>query len=76
MTRSTIFMSNRSQAVRLPKALALPENVKHVEVTAIGQIRIITPVDATWDSWFDDPGVSADFMQEREQPTEQKREAF
>lgn len=25
---TTVFFSNRSQAVRLPKAVALPENVK------------------------------------------------
>ena len=30
---TTVFLSNRSQAVRLPKAVALPENVKRVEVS-------------------------------------------
>ena len=34
---TTVFFSNRSQAVRLPKAVALPENVKRVEVIAVGQ---------------------------------------
>lgn len=29
-----------------------------------------------WDSWFDGQGVTADFMSEREQPTEQEREGF
>ncbi|EFN6244515.1 toxin-antitoxin system antitoxin VapB, partial [Escherichia coli] len=27
MMETTVFLSNRSQAVRLPKAVALPENV-------------------------------------------------
>lgn len=76
MARATIFMNNRSQAVRLPKALALPDDVKHVEIIAVGRTRIISPVDFAWDSWFDSPGVSEDFMQEREQPEHQKREAF
>jgi len=76
MTRSTIFMNNRSQAVRLPKALALPDDVKQVEIIAIGRTRIIAPVDSAWDSWFDGPGVSDDFMEERHQPEDQKREAF
>ncbi|NYT25164.1 antitoxin [Alcaligenaceae bacterium] len=76
MTRSTIFMNNRSQAVRLPKALALPDDVKQVEIIAIGHTRIIAPVDSAWDSWFDGPGVSDDFMEERHQPEDQKREAF
>lgn len=73
---TTVFMSNRSQAVRLPKAVALPDGVKHVEVVAIGRARIITPKGEVWDSWFDAPGVSSDFMTERDQPSEQIREAF
>lgn len=39
---TSVFLSNRSQAVRLPKAVALPENVKRVEVIAVGRTRIIT----------------------------------
>ncbi|EES1232901.1 toxin-antitoxin system antitoxin VapB, partial [Escherichia coli] len=50
---TTVFFSNRSQAVRLPKAVALPENVKRVEVIAVGRTRIITPAGETWDEWFD-----------------------
>lgn len=41
--------SNRSQAVRLPKAVALPEDVTRVEVVAVGRARIITPVGESWD---------------------------
>jgi len=69
-----IFLSNRSQAVRLPKAVALPDNIREVDVIALGQIRIITPSHHRWDDWFDGPGVSDDFMTEREQPEEQQRE--
>ncbi|EGO4202259.1 antitoxin [Escherichia coli] len=63
---TTVFLSNRSQAVRLPKAVALPENVKRVEVIAVGRTRIITPAGETWDEWFDGNSVSADFMDNRE----------
>lgn len=73
---TTIFKSNRSQAVRLPKAVALPEDVKRVEIIAVGRARIITPVGETWDSWFDGPSVSPDFMIEREQPALQERESL
>ena len=73
---TTVFMSNRSQAVRLPKAVALPDGVKHVEVVAVGRARIITPKGESWDTWFNEPGVTADFMAEREQPADQIREAF
>lgn len=34
---TSVFLSNRSQAVRLPEAVALPENVKRVEVIAVGE---------------------------------------
>ncbi len=73
---TTVFFSNRSQAVRLPKAVALPENVKRVEVIAVGRTRIITPAGETWDEWFDGHNVSADFMDNREQPGMQERESI
>lgn len=73
---TTVFLSNRSQAVRLPKAVALPEDVKKVEVIAVGRTRIITPAGESWDSWFDGDSVSADFMNDREQPAVQERESF
>ncbi|WP_099135148.1 type II toxin-antitoxin system VapB family antitoxin [Xenorhabdus budapestensis] len=53
------------QAVRLPKAVALPEDVKHVDIIAIGQTSIITPAGETWDSWFDGEDVTPDFMIDR-----------
>ncbi|EGW99740.1 hypothetical protein ECG581_4964 [Escherichia coli G58-1] len=73
---TTVFLSNRSQAVRPPKAVALPENVKRVEVIAVGRTRIITPAGETWDEWFDGHSVSTDFMDNREQPGMQERESF
>lgn len=76
MEQATVFKTNRSQAVRLPKAVALPEDVKRVEIIAIGRTRIITPAGESWDSWFDGPAISSDFMAERDQPSEQEREAF
>ena len=76
MQQSSIFHSNRSQAVRLPKAVALPDDVKRVDVIALGRTRIITPAGEAWDSWFDGEGVTADFMSERDQPEHQEREAI
>ncbi|TGB72107.1 antitoxin [Escherichia sp. E4930] len=73
---TTVFLSNRSQAVRLPKAVALPEDVKKVDVIAVGRTRIITPAGESWDSWFDGDSVSADFMNDREQPAAQERDVF
>jgi len=74
--QATVFKSNKSQAVRLPKAVELPENVKKVTITAIGNTRIICPTEETWDTWFDTYDVSPDFMVDREQPDDQDRESF
>ncbi len=73
---TTVFKSNQTQAVRLPKAVALPENIKKVKIVAVGNARIITPAGESWDYWFDGPGVSEDFMAERDQPADQHRESF
>ena len=74
--QTKIFKSNKSQAVRLPKKVAFPESVQTVQITALGNKRIIEPSDQSWDDWFDAPGVSEDFMTERRQPEDQLREKF
>lgn len=76
MVQTTVFKSNKSQAVRLPKPVALPENVKNVDVIAIGNKRIITPAGQAWDDWFDEPAVTEDCLAERGQPLAQERESF
>ncbi|WP_428551654.1 type II toxin-antitoxin system VapB family antitoxin [Pseudomonas edaphica] len=76
MDQGSVFQSNRSQAVRLPKAAAMPDDVKRVDVISIGRARIITPAGESWDSWFDGEGGTPDFMTDREQPAEQERESF
>jgi antitoxin VapB len=77
MASSTVFISNRSQAVRLPKAMAFPEGVHQVDVLKIGLSRVIVPQGKRWDDLFlDGPRVSDDFMVERAQPASEEREAF
>ena len=75
-TQSTVFLSNKSQAVRLPKSVALPGGVKKVDIVALGNTRIIMPSGTSWDEWFDAPGVSGDFMETRDQPGDQERESL
>jgi len=70
------FTTNRSQAVRLPKPVALPPSVRQVEVTKLGRSRLISPADQSWNAFFDGPGASNDFMAERRQPPARKREQF
>ena len=76
MVQTRVFKSNKSQAVRLPKAVEMPENIKDVDVVAIGNTRIITPAGTAWTEWFDGPRVSDDFMGSRSQPETQQRDTF
>lgn len=75
MTRSTVFKTHRSQAVRLPKPVAFPEGVHRVEIVKIGRSRLITPVGKRWDDLFlKGPRATEDFMRERVQPAPEERE--
>lgn len=76
MTRSTVFTSNRSQAVRLPKPVALPEGVRQVEIVKVGRSRLISPAGHSWDTFFDGPEAGDDFMRERVQPEVEACEAL
>lgn len=54
---ATVFRSNRSQAVRLPKAVAFPEGVKELRVIRRGKGLFLVPADALWDDFFERPGI-------------------
>lgn len=73
MTRTTLFQSNRSQAVRLPKDVAFPAGVHEVTIIRDGTRRVIVPTAAVWDDFFAVPGVD---LGERAAPKQQVREAF
>ena len=76
MIQTKIFKSRQGQAVYLPKAVAFSGDTKDVEVVVVGNSRVITPANKSWDSWFDSPAVSSNFMADREQPARQERELF
>jgi antitoxin VapB len=66
MVRSTLFKTNRTQAVRLPKQVAFPEGIRDVEIVTLGRSRIIAPVGQRWDDLFSSgPRASEDFLGER-----------
>lgn len=77
MSITTVFTNNRSQAVRLPADVRLPEGVKKVNVRARGMDRIISPVGHTWDAFFlNGPQASDDFLAERATQAQGEREPF
>lgn len=77
MAKASVFINNRSQAARLPAEVRFPDSVKKVNVRAVGQMRIISPINETWDSFFQaDPLLkpSDDFMLERASQTQAERD--
>lgn len=79
MATGTVFINNRTQAVRLPTEVRFPEGIKKVKVRVVGRERIITPIAETWDSFFalnSDLEVTQDFMNVRASQDQTPREAF
>ncbi len=77
MSVASVFVNNRTQAVRLPADMRLPEDIKRVLVRAVGRERIIAPLDGSWDSFFlSSPVASDDFMTERASQVQSEREGF
>lgn len=75
MTSSTVFTSNRSQAVRLPKGVAFPDDVHQVDILIVGRSRVIVPKGKRWDDLFlTGPRLSKDFAMKRVQPKSEERE--
>ena len=77
MVATTIFINNRTQAVRLPAELRLPSDVKRVDVRAHGVERIISPLNQSWDTFFKNgPAPTPDFMAGRAPQEQTERENF
>lgn len=73
MERGSVLMTNKTQAVRFPKSVRLPDGVTSVDIQRRGRSWVITPSEQSWAAWFDGEGVSSDFMTDREQPADQER---
>jgi len=74
MPTGSIFVNNRTQAVRLPADTCFPNDVTHV---LVGTDRVLSPIDNTWDSFFlENEGVTDDFLAERTSQSQGDREAF
>jgi antitoxin VapB len=71
LTRTSLFLSDGSEAVPLPKAVAFAATVREVVIVPDGPRRIIAPAEGAWDDVFDAPGTD---LPPREQPPMQDRE--
>ena len=77
MSTGSVFVNNRTQAVRLPADSRFPKEVKQVNVRVVGKDRVLSPVDSSWDSFFhSEECVSNDFMKERASQEQSEREAL
>lgn len=77
MPIGSVFVNNRTQAVRLPAETRFSDEVKKVTVRVVGHDRILSPVDKTWDSFFNsEDRVTDDFMEERASQEQSERESF
>ena len=77
MPTGSIFLNNKTQAVRLPKDTKFADDIKKVNVRKVGYDRIISPIDKTWDSFFlSNNSVTDGFMQDREVQKHEDRESF
>jgi antitoxin VapB len=72
--KTKLFLSNRTQAVRLPKGVAFPPEVTEVELIREGSRVVIVPAGRRWNDFFDRPGLE-DFP-DRDQPGWQERETL
>lgn len=77
MALGSVFINNRTQAVRLPVESRFPEKIKKVTVRIVGADRVLSPVNNTWDSFFlSEDRVSDDFMSERATQEQPERESL
>ncbi len=77
MAIGSVFVNNRTQAVRLPADTRFPDTIKKVVVRVVGQDRVLSPVHKSWDSFFlSDESVSDDFMEQRASQEQSERESF
>ena len=77
MIEASVFMTNRSQAVRLPAEVRFSEEIKKLSVRVLGSDRILSPLNQSWDSFFlNDQAVIDDFINEREIAFQPEREAL
>lgn len=69
-------MTNQTQAIRLPKSMRLPDGIRSVDIVRQGRAWIIVPSQDSRAQWFEEVGVSDDFMTSHDQPAPDVRETL
>ena len=73
METAKLFQNGKSQAIRLPKEFRFRSD--RVYIKRIGEAVVLLPYQTPWATLLNSLSLfSADFMLERIQPVEQKRE--
>jgi len=74
MRKAKLFRNGQSQAVRLPKEFRFEGD--SVIIKRVGKAVVLLPHDEPWEPLFNSLGqFSPDFMEERNQPSAEEREA-
>jgi antitoxin VapB len=74
MAIAKVFMSGRSQAVRLPKEFRVSGN--ELTITKVGKSLVLTPIEAGWTDFFRIlQEFEPDVPLERNQPQSQQERA-
>lgn len=74
METAKLFQNGKSQAVRLPKEFRFGSD--RVYIKRVGHAVVLLPYQTPWNTLLDSLSLfSADFMNERNQPAVQNREA-
>ena len=75
MKTAKLFQNGQSQAVRLPKEFRFAGD--EVFIKKSGSAVVLIPITNSWDSLFDSlDKFTKDFLAERNQPEQQKRETI
>lgn len=74
MLTAKLFQNGQSQAVRLPKEFRFPGD--KVFIKRMGNAVVLLPYHDSWQALFESlDQFSADFMAQREQPSQPPRES-
>lgn len=75
MQQAKLFQNGKSQAVRLPKDFRFEGDT--VSIKRVGKAVVLLPYNAPWDTLLDALSLfSPDFINDRNQPPADVREAF